>query len=537
MRIRRLCLTFALLSTLIFASGAQEDCSEFGDAASYATRGDIAHDQRLYDDVILDYTCAIQLSPDNSEYYNRRGNGYYRLQRDSDARQDYMRAVELYPEGGHIYNNIANLYAGIGDYEQAITYYGTALEYPTGNVEVTYTNRAIVFMDMGNYEKAQEDLDAAMAENQDYDSQYLAQASLNSIQNDVTEAARNYRIWLNKTQTSIQYPQYVLNRSYTTSMTTGDVVSIAFTMNAGDTFSASVAATDNLQHVDPLIVLIAPDGTAVISDDDSGVNIDAVISNYKVEATGSYTLLVGNAGGYYHEGVDGRIRISLQRKNADGTITVEPTAVPTAAPTAIATLQAAPTSQAEATPQAAATETPVESEEVTATFATFRLFVGVTAEIYTTAGDRLNLRGGPGLRFEILSKLDKGAFVTLLEGPRKQDGLAWWKVRTADGAEGWAVERVEEEQTLQMALTAGEEAIVTSDEDKLNVRTGAGRSNSILVQLPDGERITLLEVAPKLVDGYQWWRIQLADGREGWTIDRLEGERMLIPAKEYDGEG
>lgn len=513
---QRLFLTFALLLALITGVSAQEDCSEFADAVDYAARADTAYEQRLFDDAILDYSCAIQLAPDTADYYNDRGSAYYWLQRDAEARADYMRVLELDPEAGYAYNNVANLYASIGDYEQALTYYDRAIELPSGNDEITHTNRAIILMDTGRYEEAQADLDSARAINADYESLYLTQAGLYSIQNDAAQAAENYRRWLEITETALHEPQYLLNRSYVTSMTTGDVLSIALSVNAGDSLNFSAAAIDNLQQVDPLIVLVGPDGSAVAADDDSGVNIDAVISDYVAEETGSYTLLVGNAGGYYREGVDGRIRISLERKNAEGTVTVEPTPDATAA---------------------ADTEDPVESEELTATFSTFRLFVGERAEVFTTEGDRLNLRSGPGLRFEIVGKLDKGAFVTLLEGPRKQDGLAWWKVRTADGTEGWAVERVDTEQTLQLALTAGEEAIVTTDEDTLNMRSGAGRGNEIAAQLGDGERVMLLEVTPELVDGFQWWRVRLADGREGWVIDRLEGERLLVPAKELDGEG
>ena len=513
---QRLFLTLALLLALATATSAQEDCSEFADAEAYGARAETAFDQRLFDDAILDYSCAIQISPENEDYYNGRGNAYYWSQRDAEARADYLRVLELHPEAGYAYNNLANLYANIGDYEQAITYYDQALAFPSGNDEITYVNRAIIRMDTGDYEEAQADLDSARDINANYEYLYLTQAGLYSIQNDVALAAENYRLWLEKTQTALQQPQYVLNRSYVTPVTTGDVVSIALSANAGDSLSFSAAAVDNLQKVDPLIVLVGPDGTAVAADDDSGVNIDAVISDYVVEETGSYTLLVGNAGGYYYEGVDGRVRISLERKNAEGTVTVEPTPDATAA---------------------ADMEEPVEAEELTASFSTFRLFVGERAEVFTTEGDRLNLRSGPGLRFEIIGKLDKGAFVTLVEGPRKQDGLAWWKIRTADGTEGWAVERVETEQTLQLALTVGEEAIVTTDEDTLNMRTGAGRGNEIAAQLADGERVTLLEVTPELVDGFQWWHVRLADGREGWVIDRLEGERLLVPAKELDGEG
>jgi uncharacterized protein YgiM (DUF1202 family) len=160
-------------------------------------------------------------------------------------------------------------------------------------------------------------------------------------------------------------------------------------------------------------------------------------------------------------------------------------------------------------------------------FIDYGLAVNESAVVYTTEGDRLNLRSGPGLDFEIMSKLDRDTVVTLLEGPKKADGYAWWRVRTPDGQEGWAVERVDEEQTLQLALVIGQEAVVTSTEgDMLRVREGAGRDFGIVVQLEPGTVVTVLE-GPQVVDDLSWWRIRTADGQEGWAVERVADDRTL----------
>lgn len=507
----RLGLVIALLLTHIISLNAQ-DCTEFTDALEYSNRADIASDQRLYDDAVLDFGCAIQLAPDEPYYYNGRGIAYYWLQEDAAANADFAKVLELDPQADYAYNNLANLYANIGDYETALAHYTTSLELSNGNDAITLTNRASLYSNTGDYAAAYADLESAYLVDPNYEDQYLTRAWLFGLDNQVALAAEGYSEWLARTQTDESYPQYIPNRTYVTRLLTGKVEKIIINLNEGDTLSISAAAIDSDQRVDPLMVLFDATGTAAISDDDSGVNLDAVIADYVAPQTGDYVLWLGNAGGYYHEGVDGEVRLSIERKASDGAITVDPTAAPdTVIPTA----------------------EPVEVTEVS--FSTFRLFTGVIAEVYTTEGDRLNLRGGPGLRFEIIGKLDKGAHVTLIEGPRKQDGLAWWRIRTADGTEGWAVERVDVEQTLQMALIVGEEAVVVTGDESLNVRTGAGRSNEIAFQLEDGQQLTLLEVSSELVDGFQWWKIRLPDGREGWTIDRLEGERMMIPLKEREG--
>jgi uncharacterized protein YgiM (DUF1202 family) len=226
------------------------------------------------------------------------------------------------------------------------------------------------------------------------------------------------------------------------------------------------------------LLILDANGLPVVGDDDSGVNLDAVIADFAIPAFGVYTLLVTHADG----GSDGDVTLIL--------------------------------------------DTGGETSE---DFAVFGLEVNKNAVVFTTAGDRLNLRSGPGLSFDIIGKLDKGTIVTLLEGPRKADNYAWWRIRTPDGLEGWAVERVEEEQTLQPTLTLGDEAVVaTTSGDNLNVRSAPGRDFEIIVKLENGTVVTVLE-GPQVIEGLRWWKLRTADGLEGWAVDNVDGEQTLIP--------
>ena len=58
----------------------------------------------------------------------------------------------------------------------------------------------------------------------------------------------------------------------------------------------------------------------------------------------------------------------------------------------------------------------------------------------TTAGNGLNLRATPSLSGTVLKKLKTGDSVSILEGPVQADKYVWWKMRTADDVEGWAVD-------------------------------------------------------------------------------------------------
>ena len=59
----------------------------------------------------------------------------------------------------------------------------------------------------------------------------------------------------------------------------------------------------------------------------------------------------------------------------------------------------------------------------------------------TEAGAFLNLRTGHSLDEQILKKLPAGELIMVLEGPVDAEGYYWWKIRTQDGTEGWAVEQ------------------------------------------------------------------------------------------------
>lgn len=95
------------------------------------------------------------------------------------------------------------------------------------------------------------------------------------------------------------------------------------------------------------------------------------------------------------------------------------------------------------TPVPTATPSPTATAQPAAT-----LQAGGTALIQTTGGDVLNVRGGPGRGFSVVTRLPGGTPVSLLEGPQDADGFRWWRIRTADGIEGWVVDEVDDAQTL-----------------------------------------------------------------------------------------
>ena len=69
---------------------------------------------------------------------------------------------------------------------------------------------------------------------------------------------------------------------------------------------------------------------------------------------------------------------------------------------------------------------------------------GDTARVRTTDGDPLNLRESPG--GSVIQGLPDGTRVFVMEGPRTASGYRWWRVQTASGIAGWAVDSVTDER-------------------------------------------------------------------------------------------
>ncbi len=491
---RHFVLILILLLSLISSVAAQPNTCPTNNVASLETQALNAHDLEDYQRAVELYSCAIALKTNDPDLYNGRGNAYYRLLMYTEALEDYERALELDPEYPYAYNNIANIYNIRGKYDNALDYYTRSIQLGGNDPHIAYYNRGNLYFEMGKFDLALTDLITALEINSEYANAYLARASVYLAQNN-TLAYADYAEWLRRTR--IETVDFQLDGPPGVGLEKGLVYRITFSGTRGQVFSAAARAQTN-NDVDPLLVLLAPDGSAIMADDDSGINLDAVISNFTLPTDGTYTLLLGSAS----DSINSRGTVMLDVNVGDSPV--------------VDSVQSTVTDDFAADP-----------------FATYKLFVNTQAEVYTTEGDRLNLREGPGLTFEIIAKLERGTLVTLLEGPRKNDGYAWWNIRLPDGTTGWAVERVEEEQTLQLALQIGQDAFVNGDGEKLNVRAEPTRSAAVVFQLDDGARVTITD-GPVIADNFRWWPIRTEDGRVGWTVDRVGADRTLVPARERE---
>lgn len=114
---------------------------------------------------------------------------------------------------------------------------------------------------------------------------------------------------------------------------------------------------------------------------------------------------------------------------------------PAATPTTVV-VAAVETATPTATPAPTATFTPTVEPTVvvTATLApTTTATIAVGGQVRVTGTQFLNARRGPGLNFQLVTRFDENAILSVLQGPVQANNYQWWEVRNDQG-QGWCAD-------------------------------------------------------------------------------------------------
>jgi len=126
--------------------------------------------------------------------------------------------------------------------------------------------------------------------------------------------------------------------------------------------------------------------------------------------------------------------------------------------------------------------------------------------------DGLNVRSGPGTEFTIVGGLGYDQEATVLG----RDG-DWYRIMLPSGQEGWVA------GWFSRVLLEDEMRYATVDTDVLNVRREPALDAAVISRLYQGQYVRLLEMIP------DWWRVQLADGTEGWVFAQYVRQSTAPP--------
>jgi uncharacterized protein YgiM (DUF1202 family) len=135
--------------------------------------------------------------------------------------------------------------------------------------------------------------------------------------------------------------------------------------------------------------------------------------------------------------------------------------------------------------------------------------------------DSLNLRSAAGTSASVKQVLNLGQRLMIKDGPQAKNGYDWYKVILLGDSDetpinGWvAADFIALEDNGQDFAKA--KWVVVSD-GPVNVRTGAGTSNSIVTTMADEETASVKGSAGlKTANGYMWINVLLNSGSSGWV--------------------
>ncbi len=195
------------------------------------------------------------------------------------------------------------------EYREAYADFVSALEINPNDAE-TMNWMGITLRHLGDYSGALEAHNQAKDLNFSYDLAYLSSGITNELLDNDRTAATNYMEWIDRNRThtlthvDVLQPGETLNLN----MHTGWVHEITFDAHRGQKVSLRVKDTGVSGFVDPLIVLLDPDGNPVIGSDDVTLsNYNSLLNAMHITMDGEYTLVVSHAAG----GSNGELKVDM----------------------------------------------------------------------------------------------------------------------------------------------------------------------------------------------------------------------------------
>ncbi|MEZ4672414.1 MAG: DUF4062 domain-containing protein [Anaerolineae bacterium] len=204
-----------------------------------------------------------------------QGTLFYQQGQLADAITAFTSAIELDPQNAVPYNGRGLTYADLDRLDEALSDYNRAIELdPT--FPYAYGNRGHLYLERGERQAAASDF--------------------------------HIMIQLNTADGTTETIHATIDHMLKVDMLSHHAYRITFEAANGQTLNLS--AVTNETDVDPIIVLIGPDGNALDGDDDGGGDLDALISDFTIPADGTYTLLLSHT----LDGDAGAVEVSIDEE-------------------------------------------------------------------------------------------------------------------------------------------------------------------------------------------------------------------------------
>lgn len=124
-------------------------------AKDFFNRASKKYQDKEYAGAAVEYTRALELSPESAVLFNNRGLCYYKLEQWDKAKDDYDRAVTLDPEYKQAFLNLGNVFLDKAEYDNAVLSFDKALAIDSFYTPV-YAKKAYVLYQLEDYKSAAE---------------------------------------------------------------------------------------------------------------------------------------------------------------------------------------------------------------------------------------------------------------------------------------------------------------------------------------------------------------------------------------------
>lgn len=150
-------------------------------------KGAFQHEKFMYDEAIKTFSSVIQINPDLTDAYVRRGHSFLRLRKYDSSLLDFNKAIGKYRyQDSVIYVYRALAYYETGQFELAKVDYDSAIKF-NGNDKESLDNRALTKIKLGDEIGALEDLNRAIAIDPNYLDALKHRITVNAVLRNIDE--------------------------------------------------------------------------------------------------------------------------------------------------------------------------------------------------------------------------------------------------------------------------------------------------------------------------------------------------------------
>lgn len=274
-------------------------------ATAYAYRGS----SNLYmgnttPDPTTDFERAFSLAPNVARLRTLMATTLLDIGEAQRALEPANAAVEIAPDLAIVYTIRGNVQRALGDSQAAIANYSRVLELEPDNIGAL-SARAGIYAAMGDRAAAQADFERA-TDISNEESLYYDLALGYEAGGDMPTAAGVFAAMLDTFRGDvIEGAPLSFGKAVRLELTEGRQYRLPVALQAGQMIDISAISPDDAADV--ILVLLAPDGSAPIYNDDidfDNGDLNSLIGAFAVTQTGTYTLLVSHAGGNTEGAVD-----------------------------------------------------------------------------------------------------------------------------------------------------------------------------------------------------------------------------------------